>query len=409
MSRRAKWEYLCAIYARYQRASPAEKSRILDECCAVCGYHRKYAIRLLNGPTPARPSKGRRRRTVRYSPQALSILRAVWEAAGYPWSVRLKALVPLWLPWIRRRFTLSTALQRQIRTISARQLDRRLAAHKTRLKRRLYGRTKPGTLLKHHIPIKTDHWDVTQPGWTEIDLVSHSGACAEGEFAHSLTLTDIHTTWTESRAVLGKGEAGIAAAIEEMRQSVPFPLRGLDSDNGSEFLNYHLVRYARDRQLQFTRGRPYKKDDNAHVEQKNWTHVRKLLAWERYETPKAVAAINRLYHHDLRLFMNLFQPSVKLAKKVRVGSRLTRVYDAAQTPLDRVAACPEADRRKVAALKRLRARLDPFVLAQRIDDQLTRIFRLATRTRRLRGSTGAQVLHPSPRPPSKEPTTGLHS
>ena len=378
MSRRAKWEYLHAIHQRYRQASPTEKSRILDECCQVCGYHRKSALRLLNGPLPLQRPRRRPRRATRYSPEALTILVAVWEAASYPWSVRLKALLPLWLPWIRQHFALTPALERQVLAISARQLDRRLQTRRRHLKRRLYGRTKPGTLLKHHIPIKTDHWDVTQPGWTEIDLVSHSGACAAGEFAHSLTLTDIHTTWTESRAVLGKGETGIVAAIEEMRQGLPFVLQGLDSDNGSEFLNDHLVQYARSHQLQFTRGRPYKKDDNAHIEQKNWTHVRKLLAWERYDTGQALAAINTLYRQDLRLMMNLFQPSVKLVKKVRVGSRLTRVYDTAQTPLDRVAACPDADRVKVAALQRVRERTDPFVLAQRIDAQLAKLFRLAT-------------------------------
>ena len=380
MGRRSKREYLLAIYPRYREAGRAEKSRILDAFCSVCGYHRKAALRLLNGLPPSkRAPPWRRRPRWRSRPEALAILRAVWEAAGSPWSVRLKALVPLWLPWIRPRFRLTPALERQLLAISARQLDRRLAPHKGRLKRRLYGRTKPGTLLKHHIPIKTDHWDVTQPGWTEIDLVSHSGACAEGEFAHSLTLTDIHTTWTESRAVLGKGEAGIVAALEEMRQGLPFPLRGLDSDNGSEFLNYHLVQYARSHQLQFTRGRPYKKDDNAHIEQKNWTHVRKLLAWERYDTPPAIAAINTLYRQDLRLMMNLFQPSVKLVRKVRVGSRLTRRYDAAQTPLDRVAVCPAADPAKVRALQQLRQRLDPFALSQRIEQHLARIFRQASR------------------------------
>ncbi len=167
MSRRAKWEYLHAIYARYQRASRTEKSQMLDECCQVCGYHRKAALRLLNGPLPASRPRRRPRRTLRYSPQALAILLAVWEAASYPWSVRLKALLLLWLPWMRQRVRLTPVLERQVLAISARQLDRRLAAHKTRLKRRLYGRTKPGTLLKHHIPIKTDHWDVTQPGSTD--------------------------------------------------------------------------------------------------------------------------------------------------------------------------------------------------------------------------------------------------
>ena len=160
MSRRAKWEYLQAIYPRYRQASRAEQSRILDECCQVCGYHRQYAIRRLNGLPPAAPLRMARRRPSRYSAQALSILTQVWEAAGYPWSVRLKALVPLWLPWIRTRFSLTPVLEQQLLAISARQIDRRLQAKKRHLKRRLYGRTKPGTLLKHHIPIKTDAWEV---------------------------------------------------------------------------------------------------------------------------------------------------------------------------------------------------------------------------------------------------------
>ncbi len=190
-------------------------------------------------------------------------------------------MLPLWLPWLKQRTPLSAELERQLRAISPCQIDRRLQSCKRILRRRIYGRTKPGTLLKHHIPIQTDHWDVTRPGFTEIDWVSHSGDRADGEFAHSFNLTDIHTTWTETRAVLGKGETGIVAALDEMRQRLAFTLCGIDSDNGSEFLNHHLVRYCRTHQIQFTRGRPYKKDDNAHIEQKNWTHARKLIEGAR--------------------------------------------------------------------------------------------------------------------------------
>ena len=193
MSHQAKWEYLDAIYTRYHEASPLDKQRILDEFCQVAGYHRKSALRLLNGPPPGRPRRPRRRRAPTYGPRVIRILVVIWEAAGYPWSLRLKALLPLWLPWARRRFALSPQLEAQLLALSPRQMDRRLGPHKRTLKRRLYGRTKPGTLLKHHIPIKTDHWDVTTPGFSEIDLVSHSGDSAEGEFIHSLNLTDIHT------------------------------------------------------------------------------------------------------------------------------------------------------------------------------------------------------------------------
>lgn len=372
-------EYLRAIYDRYRRSSAAKKGAILDEFCRVCDYHRKYAIRLLNGPRPARPSGLRRGRGPSYGPAVIQALALVWEAAGYPWSVRLKALLPLWLPWLRQRRPLSRATERQLLAISPRQIDRRLRLRKRQLRRRLYGRTKPGTLLKHHIPIKTDRWDVSAPGFTEIDLVSHSGERADGEFAHSFNLTDIHTTWTETCAVLGKGETGIVAGLEALRQTLPFRLCGIDSDNGSEFLNHHLVRYCRTHQIQFTRGRPYKKDDNAHIEQKNWTHVRKLIGWDRYDSAAAVGLLNDLYRHELRLMMNLFQPSVRLLRKERIGARLRRIYDRPQTPLDRLRAWPGADRARVAELLRLRAATDPFQLAQTIERKLERIYDLASR------------------------------
>jgi hypothetical protein len=271
----AKWEYVKTIYARYRQARRPEKQQILNECCRITGYHRKHAVRLLNGPTPSgeRPH-ARRRRAARYGPAVIDALTAIWTAAGYPWSVRLKALLPLWLPRARRRLRLTAALEHQLLAISPRQIDRRLASQKRQLQKRLYGRTKPGTLLKHHIPIKTDRWNVAAPGFTEIDLVSHSGNTADGEFLHSLNVTDIHTTWVETRAVLGKHQRGIQAALAELRQALPFGLRGIDSDNGSEFINGHLDDYCRAHAIQFTRGRPYQKDDNAHIEQKNWTHER---------------------------------------------------------------------------------------------------------------------------------------
>jgi hypothetical protein len=378
MTAMGRREYLRAVYARYRRSSPAKKRVILDEFCRVCGYHRKYAIRLLNGPRPALASGLRRSRGPSYGPAVIQALTQVWEAAGYPWSVRLKALLPLWLPWLRHRRSLSRATERQLLAISPRQIDRRLKLRKSQLRRRLYGRTKPGSLLKHHIPIQTDHWDVTGPGFTEIDLVSHSGDCAEGEFAHSFNLTDIHTAWTETRAVRGKGQSGLVTALEEMRQALPFALRGIDSDNGSEFLNAHLVRYCQAQSVQFTRGRPYKKDDNAHIEQKNWTHVRKLIGWDRYDSPTAVDQLNDLYRHELPRMMNWCQPSVKLLRKERVGSRLRRVYDRPQTPLERLQACPGADPAIVAKLLRLRAATDPFQLAQTIERKLERIYDLAS-------------------------------
>ena len=387
VSAQSKREYMQAIYQRYRQAARPEKGRILDEFCQVTRSHRKHAIRLLNGPAPG-PARPPQRRARTYSPAVIEALRAIWEAAGYPWSLRLKALLPRWLPWARRRLRLRPAVERQLLAISPRQMDRRLAPYRRPLLQRLYGRTKPGTLLKHHIPLKTDRWAVATPGFTEIDLVAHCGSLGEGEFVHSLNLTDIHTTWVETAAVLGKGQVVVQRALAELQEALPFRLRGIDSDNGSEFINQHLWDYCQAQEIQFTRGRPYKKDDNAHIEQKNWTHVRKLLGYVRYDTPAAQAAIHRLYRGELRLFQNLFLPSVKLLRKERVGARVRRRYDAPCTPLDRVLACPELRPEVAAQLQRQRDRLDPFVLARTIAQQLERIYALA------------QARHPTPPAPA---------
>jgi hypothetical protein len=376
VSAQSKREYVQAIYQRYRRAVRPEKRVMLDEFCKVTGYHRKHAIRVLTRPAPGAARPARTRRTT-YSAGTIEALRAIWEAAGYPWSRRLHALLPLWLPWARRRLRLRAAVEQQLRAISPRQMDRRLGPYRRQLTKRLYGRTKPGSLLKHHIPLKTDRWDVHVPGFTEIDLVAHCGTFGDGEFVHSLNLTDIHTTWVETAAVLGKSQRAVQAALEELRQALPFRLRGIDSDNGSEFINQHLWDYCQAQEIQFTRGRPYKKDDNAHIEQKNWTHVRKLLGYVRYDSPGAQAAIHALYRHELRVLQNFFLPSVKLRAKVRVGARVRRRYDAPQTPLERLLACPEMCPERAAELRRQRDRLDPFALARAVEQHLERIYALA--------------------------------
>lgn len=396
MSGKSKWDYLKAIYFRYRKASKPLRSRILDEFCQVCRYNRKYAIRLLNGPAPQKTNtpifKGRR---PTYGAKVIGTLTAIWKAAGYPCSARLKALLPLWLPWASKRLTLSAQAQKQLLTISPATIDRRLGPKKRQLKNRLYGRTKPGTLLKHHIPIKTDSWNVHTPGFTETDLVSHSGNSASGEFIHSLNVTDIHSTWVESRAVMGKSQIGVLEAMKDIQQALPFKLLGIDSDNGSEFINYHLKTFCDQNQIQFTRGRPYKKDDNAHIEQKNWTHVRKIFGYERYDSQQALEAMNDLYRNELRILQNLFLPSMKLVEKTRIGSKLKRRYDQPHTPLDRLLDCPQADPLKIQKLKDLRETIDPFALAQRIEQKLERIYLMANRR-----------ISPNPPPqPSPHPLT----
>jgi len=392
MSNKARWEYFRAIYGRYQKGDREMRQAILNEFCLNTGYHRKYAIRLLNGASPgprASPRRVRRKRALRYGPPTLAVLTAVWEAAGYPWSVRLQAILPTWMPWIRKRFSIGPETERELLAISPRQMDRRLGDQKRQARRRLYGRTKPGLLLKHQIAIRTESWDVRGPGFTEIDLVSHSGNSGAGEFGHTLNVTDIYSGWTESRAILGRSPSAVLTAIQEVEPARPFALRGLDCDNGSEFINWNLRGWCQGRNIQLTRGRPYKKDDNAHVEQKNWTHVRKLLGWDRYDSGAAIEAINDLYRQELRWLLNLYLPSVKLVKKTRVGSKLRRVYDAPQTPLERVACSGYAEPSRLAELSKLQSRLDPFELARCIDRKLKRIYELANR----RLSPGSCPLH----------------
>jgi hypothetical protein len=390
---------------RYQHVKPSQRGGLLDEMEAMTGFHRKALIRRMRVGAEAEPRRRRRRgRPPRYGRAVVQALVVIWKAAGCPWSVRLKALLATWLPHARRHVAISAQTEDRLRTMSPRQMDRCLQPYRQAWRRRLYGRTKPGALLKHHIPLKTDRWDVHEPGFSEIDLVSHSGDCADGEFAHSLNLTDIDTTWVETRAVLGKSQVRVQEALAALRADLPFPLRGIDSDNGSEFINAHLLAYCRAEGIQFTRGRPYKKDDNAHIEQKNWTHVRKLIGYDRYDTVTAVEAMNRLYA-DLRVLQNLFLPSVKLLTKTRIGARLRRRYDAPQTPLDRLLARGTGEAARVAALVRRRAQLDPFALAQRIDRQLVQLSRLANpRTRPATGvrpAPAAAVLAEPPCPGSR--------
>jgi hypothetical protein len=375
MDLHSRRELMDSMSKRYRQAS---KTRILDEVCAATKFNRKYAITRINLIETSRPaaSRVRRKRDRLYGREVLQVVARVWEEAGYPWSARLKAILRLWLPAIRKRYAMTCAVEAQLLAISPRTIDRALKGKKRELRRRLYGRTRPGTLLRHQIPIKCEHWDVENAGHLELDTVSHCGGTGEGLFAYSFNLTDIGSTWVETRAVLGKGEAGIVKTFAEMSQVLPFEVLDIDSDNGSEFINHHLYDYCRDREIGFTRGRPYKKDDNAHIEQKNWTHVRKIVGWDRFETPEAVAALNDLYAHELRLYMNLFQPSVKLIRTERKGSRKVRRYDEPRTPLDRLAKMPGADPKKVEQLLDLRSKLDPFALSITIRRKLERIWNL---------------------------------
>jgi len=386
MEFKSRKAYMDAIYERYHKCPKQSKTRILNEVCEVCSYHRKYAIRRISqwraNQGQAAPRKRRRRGKI-YPPEVMRIIEKVWEVAGYPWSVRLKEILRLWLPWIRRRFGLREAQEKMLLAVSPSTIDRALRDKKRQLRRRIYGRTKPGTLLRRRIEVRCEHWDAKEPGYLELDLVSHSGDRAEGQFIYTLNLTDIASTWDESCSVMGKGEEAVIEALQQITEVLPFPVLGIDSDNGSEFINWHLKAYCDVRDLQFTRSRPYKKDDNAHIEQKNWTHVRKLIGWDRYDSSEALEAMNDLFRNELRLYMNLFQPSVKLRQAIVKGSRRTRRYDYPQTPLDRLINLKAGNVQQIEELSRLRCQTDPFELAARVQHKLEIIWSLC---------------HPRPRP-----------
>ena len=392
----ARMEYLEAIYERYHKASRKRKGQILSEFCTVCDYNRKYALRLLNGPAPdQRPKVIHRKRGYRYSTGVLQIAQAIWKASGYLCGQRLKEAIPLWLPAARPRFRITPDQERELLAIGPRQLDSRLKEHKKDLKRRFYSTTRPGRLLKSMIPIRTFNHDIKIPGYMEIDTVAHCGNSLQGDFIYTLTATDIFTGWTERVALYGKGQTGVVEALKKIQARLPFRLRGIDSDNGEEFINYHLLYFCRKSrpQIAFTRSRVNKKNDNPHVEQKNWTHVRAFLGWQRFDSSPAQDAINALYDKELLWFQNMFQPSLKLKSKIHIGSKTKRTYDRAQTPFDRLIASGVYNRQKVKALKAPRSSVDPFSLSETIDHKITQLSGLAS-------THATSALNTAPRSPS---------
>jgi hypothetical protein len=379
MSPRSKKEYLEAIYLRYKSASLKQKSVILDEFCATSGYHRKHAIRLLRNYKRFTKTKSKKRgRKPLYRKDAiLKPLKRIWLTANLPCSKRLKAILPLWIPGYVQSFgPVNTEVTDALVAISAATIDRILKP--VRIKHKGSGRatTKPGSLLKKHIPINTNQWDESRPGFLEADTVAHCGHSMAGMFAFSVDCVDIATSWTEQRAVWGKGEHGVLEQIKHIEQTLPFPLLGFDSDNGSEFLNHHLLRHFLDRKrpIAFTRSRPYHKDDNAHVEQKNWTHVRQWLGYDRFDNPAIVPLLNQLYTQEWRLFHNFFCPSVKLISKQRVASKTIKRYDSPKTPYQRIMASSLITDSMKDKLTEQMATLNPFRLRQAIEKKLKRIF-----------------------------------
>ena len=375
MSQLTRKEILAKMQKRYERAGVEYKSRLITEVVALFGYHRKAAIRALRRrPGPAVKAPWVIGRPREYDPEKLlRVLKPIWLAALQPCGKRLAAALPDWVAGYEEdQHRLDRDLRRSLLAASAATLDRLLRPLRAQHRRR--GGTRPGTLLRQEIPIRTE-WADEGAGYLELDTVALCGGWLDDRHAWMLDGVDIRTTWNELRATPNRSQAATLEQIRDVEASLPFELLGLDSDNGGEFINHHLVDYAyqRVRPLALSRGRPYRKNDNAHVEQKNYTQVRQWFGYERYDNPVVVPLINALCKGPLGQLLNFFLPSLKLEAKRREGSKTVRVYGPAQTPLARVLACPEVSPQKKTQLRALRAELNPFGLRREVDRRLKEI------------------------------------
>lgn len=370
MSHQAKQEYLREIWDRYQRVGRRFKSKILDEYCAVCGYTRKYALRLLN-----RPLRSKRRPPgpkVKYEGEVVQVLKRLWKLSEWMCSKRLKEALPLWLPYYERHHRAVTApTRRLLLKMSPATIDRVLRPTRARAAGRGRSGTRAALKLKFKVPIRRGTHRAERPGLIEMDTVAHCGDHLDGDFAWSLTATDLRTQWTENRAIWNKGAAQVLHQVRDIQAQLPFALWGIDVDSGAEFLNHHLYAYCQNQQppIELTRSRPAYKNDQAHVEQKNFTHVRLLLGYHRIEQSHLVPAMNALYQ-AWNAFQNFFCPTLQLASKRRVGTKVHRHYSKPKTPYQRVLASPHVSSQDKFKLQARFATLDPLVLKQTIETQL---------------------------------------
>jgi hypothetical protein len=360
--------YLQALQKRYARASKKERGRMLDEFVKTSGYHRKHASEVLSGRFRRKARPWRRRRARYYTDADRQALWQVAEWFDQIGSKRLRAALDVELPRLRAAGHLQVSDQtyQHLEEMSSATMDR-IRALKPVAGRALRGGTKPGSLLKSQVPIRTfADWDDKRIGFVEVDLVQHDGGNARGIFACTLTLTDVCTGWTEVYAVRNKAQKNVFAGLKAERARLPFRLQGVDSDNGAEFINDQLIRYCSREHLTFTRGRVGRKNDNAFVEQKNWSVVRRLVGYDRYDTPKQVKQINRLYE-VYRLYVNFFLPVTKLIRKERQGNRVIKIYDTPRTPYQRVLDSPDVPEDAKQRLRQQYASLDMVKLKQEID------------------------------------------
>jgi hypothetical protein len=375
MSQTTREEVLKKLRGRYQSAGWEHKRKLLDQAQELLGYHRKSAIRSLRTPRLERGPRIITGRPMTYQPELLlPYLRPIWQATDYACGRRLVAMLPEWIPaYEQHERRLPGEVREKLLAASGRTLDRLLEPLRGQGARPSL--TRPGTLLRHQIPIGGSVWEEGKAGWLEVDTVALCGGSVAGEFVWMVDGVDYATTWVEVRAMWGRGQAGTLAALRDVEASLPFALLGLDSDNGGEFLNHHVLSWLqkRPRPVFMTRSRPYKKDDNAHVEQKNWTHIRQCFGYERHDNPEVVELINALVKGAYGQLLNYFHASLKLERKERTQGRLKRIYGEAQTPLARVLASAEVKPQTKRRLEQEKARLNPFALKQVVARSLKKI------------------------------------
>jgi hypothetical protein len=375
MSKSTRNEILEKLRRRYQTAGPEHKRKLLDQAQELLGYHRKSAIRALGGRPVARGPVILTGRPLHYDPGLLlPWLRPIWQATDYACGRRLVAMLPEWIPaFEQHERRLPAEVREKLLLASGRTLDRLLSP--LRLGGAGRSLTRPGTLLRQQIPIRGSVWEEDKAGWLEVDTVALCGGSVAGEFVWMLDGVDYATTWVEVRAMWGRGQQGTLAALQDVEASLPFSLLGLDSDNGGEFLNHHVLHWLQKRPqpVFMTRSRPYKKDDNAHVEQKNWTHIRQCFGYERHDNPDVVEPINTLVKGAYGQLLNYFHANLKLERKERKAGKIHRLYGAAQTPLARVLASQEVSEATKERLRQHKARLNPFALKQTVAQSLKTI------------------------------------
>jgi hypothetical protein len=375
MSQTTRNEVLKKLRRRYQTAGLEHKGKLLDQAQELLGYHRKAAIRSLRAPTVERSPWIITGRPTTYEPGLLlPYLRPIWQATDFACGRRLVAMLPEWIPaYEQHERRVPGEVREKLLSASGRTLDRLLEP----LRGQGAGRslTRPGTLIRHQIPIRGSVWEEGKAGWLEVDTVALCGGSVAGEFVWMVDGVDYATTWVEMRAMWGRGQVGTLAALQDVEASLPFDLLGLDSDNGGEFLNHHVLKWLqkRPRPVFMTRSRPYKKDDNAHIEQKNWTHIRQCFGYERHDNPEVVELINALIKEAYGPLRNFFHASLKLERKERIQGRLKRIYGDAQTPLARVLASAEVKLQTKRRLEREKACLNPFALKQVVARRLKEI------------------------------------